>query len=565
MPLHLSPQSVLGAALGILAAFPAGASASWKSFQPQRRTASSCPDYSTYSEQPHGPYSSGPLKLPYMRPSEECRTFKSPAVEKVISDLKSQLKDPDVARLFENTFPSTLDTTVKYFDPSLNLAFIITGDITAQWLRDTGNQFAHLYKLLPHDKNLQALVKAVINTEARYISQYPYCGSFQPPPESGLAPSVNDWATNVVVNPYVFPQWKLDVQEANPIAHHIRPVNNQTVFECKYELDSLAGFLKITRSYYANTKDSSFINDNWNAAMSQIVRVLYEQSQSSWSSDFEWVSYYNWTGTAGALSPMVPNSGNGEPKQANGLVASSHRPSDDLCVFSEFNFAKSNYEIPTVANLDADFITSDNAMMSVELANVANMLSKIGVQKSLVSQLRQYSNTIKQAVWAHTLTTNGIFAYETNGIGAQYIMDDANVPSLVSLPYLGFLERSDPTYQKTKAAMFSRANPYYAAGKSFNGIGGPHVNATYPWPMSQISGIFGTDDDNEIKQRLATILENTSGLGLIHESVNIYNTSVYTRPWFAWANSYFAEMILDLAERKPHLVLKSGKPYKIGQ
>lgn len=72
-----------------------------------------------------------------------------------------------------------------------------------------------------------------------------------------------------------------------------------------------------------------------NAAMSQIVRVLYEQSQSSWSSDFEWVSYYNWTGTAGALSPMVPNSGNGEPKQANGLVASSHRPSDDLCVFSE--------------------------------------------------------------------------------------------------------------------------------------------------------------------------------------------------------------------------------------
>lgn len=83
--------------------------------------------------------------------------------------------------------------------------------------------------------------------------------------------------------------------------------------------------------------------------------------------------------------------------------------------------------------------------------------------------------------------------------------------------------------------------------------------------MSQISAIFGTDDDKEIKQRLELILENTSGLGLIHESVNIYNVSVYTRPWFAWANSYFAEMILDLAERKPGLILKSGKPYKIGQ
>lgn len=110
-------------------------------------------------------------------------------------------------------------------------------------------------------------------------------------------------------------------------------------------------------------------------------------------------------------------------------------------------------------------------MMSVELANIADMLTTIGTQNGLVKQLRGYSNTIKQAIWANTRASNGIFAYETNGLGAQYIMDDANVPSLVSLPYLGFLERSDATYQKTKAAMFSRANPYYAAGKSFNGVG----------------------------------------------------------------------------------------------
>lgn len=85
--------------------------------------------------------------------------------------------------------------------------------------------------------------------------------------------------------------------------------------------------------------------------MSQIVRVLYEQSQSSWSSDYEWVSYYNWTGTAGALSPMVPNSGNGEPKQANGLVASSHRPSDDLCVFSKFTSRQLSMVMKTTKHL----------------------------------------------------------------------------------------------------------------------------------------------------------------------------------------------------------------------
>ncbi|KAM4065539.1 metal-independent alpha-mannosidase [Hirsutella rhossiliensis] len=422
-----------------------------------------------------------------------------------------RLRDPDLARLFENTFPSTLDTTVKYFDPDRNLAFIVTG-------------FAHLYKLLPHDDDLKALVKAVINTESRYISQYPYCGAFQPPPESGLSPSVNDFATKVIVNP---------------------PVDNQTVFECKYELDSLAGFLKICRSYYANTKDSSFINDNWRAAMDQILKVLHEQSQSSWANDWEFVSYYNWTGTAGSLAAPVPNGGNGEPKLANGLVASSFRPSDDVCVFN--------------------FITSDNAMMSVELDNVATMLGEVGEAPDLAGKLQQYASTIRDAIWAHACTSNGIFAYETNGYGGQYIMDDANVPSLVSLPYLGFLQREDSTYQKTKAAMLSRANPYYAVGKNFTGIGGPHVKATNPWPMSQISGIYGSDDDEEIKQRLSLIVENTSGLGLIHESIHIYDSSDFTRPWFAWANSYFAEMLLDLAERKPGLIFKDDTPYVIGR
>ncbi|KAK3175644.1 hypothetical protein K4F52_010098 [Lecanicillium sp. MT-2017a] len=521
----VSPCRALCAALGLVSSFSAGAAKpSWQDFSMQKRIADECPDYNSYAQEPHGPFSDGPLKLPYMRPSKDCRTFSSPAVEKVIEDMKSRLKDPDLARLFENTFPSTLDTTVRYFDPSVNYAFIITGDITAQWLRDTGNQFAHLYKLLPQDDNLQKLVKAVINTEARYIYQYPYCGSFQPPPESGLSPSHNDYADNVRVNP---------------------PVDNQTVFECKYELDSLAGFLKITRSYYEYTKDTSFINDNWRKAMKAILTLIHDQSQGSWSEDWQFVSYYNWTGTAGSLSPPVTNGGNGEPKLANGLVGSSHRPSDDLCVFN--------------------FITSDNAMMAVELGHIADMLDEIGQEKKTSCQARRFSGIIRQAVLDHTRTPNGIYAYETNGYGGMYIMDDANVPSLLSLPYLGFVPRNDTTYQKTKDAMFSRMNPYYAEGEKFRGVGGPHVNATYPWPMSQISGIYGTEDDEEIKERLAMVMENTSGLGLIHESIHIYNATDYTRPWFAWANSYFAEMVLDLAERKPRLIFHDDKPYTVGQ
>ncbi|KAH9894255.1 Six-hairpin glycosidase-like protein [Cubamyces lactineus] len=485
-------------------------------------TAVQCPDFTTYSQSPQGNPSSGPLALPYMRPDPACRTFNSTAVEKVVSDMKSRLKDPDLARLFENTFPNTLDTTVKYFNATENLAFIITGDITAQWLRDTANQFAHYHTLLSTDKELATLVKAVINNEARYVSQYPYCGAFQPPPESGLAPSFNGYAQGVTVNP---------------------PVNNQTVFECKYEIDSLCGFLKLSRSYYQATNDASIMNDNWFAAIDQIFRVIWEQSQSTFDEDYNLVSYYNWTGGNGALSPAVNNAGNGEPKLYTGLVGTHHRPSDDLSTFA--------------------FLVPANAMLSVELTHLADVLDAAKQAKNISALARKYSSTITNAIWDTTLVNN-IFAYETNGFGGRYVMDDANVPSLLSLPYLGFLEKTHPAYVATRKLLLSRKNPYFAAGKNFSGIGGPHVDAWNPWPMSQISAIFGTDDDGEIMQSLYLIANNTHGLGLIHESINIYD-GTYTRPWFAWANSYFAEMLLDLAQRKPHLIFKDGKPYTPGQ
>ncbi|KAJ7240134.1 hypothetical protein B0H12DRAFT_1135150 [Mycena haematopus] len=487
-----------------------------------------CPDFASYAQKPQGNPSSGPLALPYMRPDPACRTFNSTAVEKVITDMKSRLKDPDLARLFENTFPNTLDTTVKYFNATQNLAFIITGDITAQWLRDTANQFAAYIPLLATEPELATLVKAVINNEARYVTQYPYCGSFQPPPESGLAPSHNNWADGVTVNP---------------------PVNNQTVFECKYEIDSLCGFLKLSRTYYGATKDSSFMNANWYSAITQIFRVINEQSQASFDANFNWISYYNWTGGNGALAPAVPNGGNGEPKAYTGMVGTHHRPSDDITTFA--------------------FLTPANAMLSVELSHLATILTQSGQSKTaqgknFTAQATTWSKRVSDAIWANTLANN-IFAYETNGFGARYVMDDANVPSLLSLPYLGFLDKSHPAYVATRKVLLSKGNPYFSSGKDFNGVGGPHVDAWHPWPMSQITAIFGTDNDAEIVERLYLIAKNTAGLGLIHESQSIYSNTDYTRPWFAWANSYFAEMLLDLAQRKPGLIFKNNTPYTPGK
>lgn len=222
--------------------------------------------------------------------------------------------------------------------------------------------------------------------------------------------------------------------------------------------------------------------------MNAIMTTIHDQSQSTWTDDWQYVSYYNWTGTPGALSPMVPNKGNGEPKKANGLVASSHRPSDDLCVFStcplpfppilpilslsSWMTRNKSHLRATLTRAPAGFITSDNAMMSVELDHIADMLDATSQSRDLSKQARGYAATIRDAVWNTTRTLGGdVFAYETNGYGGYYVMDDANVPSLASLPYLGFLDRNDSTYVATKKHLYSRLNPYYAEGASFSGIG----------------------------------------------------------------------------------------------
>ncbi|THH17624.1 hypothetical protein EW146_g3227 [Bondarzewia mesenterica] len=453
---------------------------------------SGCPDYTTYAQQ-------------------------------VIEDMKSRLRDPDIARLFENTYPNTLDGESSFHHHGRHHNIDINMKRSAQWLRDTANQLAVYRSVLPSDPELATLVRAVINNEARYIFQYPYCGAFQPPPESGLSPTHNDWADGVTVNP---------------------PVDNQTVFECKYELDSLCGFIKLSRSYYQGTGDSSILNQNWFSAIDQIFRLIWEQSQGSFDENFNYVSYYNWTGGNGALSPAVNNGGNGEPKAYTGLVGTHHRPSDDLSTFA--------------------FLTPANAMLSVELSHLANMLDELGQLQNVSQLARDYSATIQDAIWKTTVFDD-IIAYETNGLGGRYVMDDANVPSLLALPYIGFVERNNSAYMTTRELLLSRRNPYYARGMNFSGIGGPHVNVWHPWPMSQISAIYGTENDDEILKSLYLIANNTVGLGLIHESQSIYEYADYTRSWFAWANSYFAEMILDLAERKPYLIFNDAQSYTPGK
>ncbi|KAI1478757.1 glycoside hydrolase family 125 protein [Daldinia sp. EC12] len=504
-----------------------------------------CPDYTQYSTYPHRPLSDGPLQLPFQRPDPRCRTFQSDAIEQVIKDVTSRMKDPDLARLFENAFPSTTDTTVKFHTKGTDNkkkawkgsydegkwegphSFVITGDIIAEWLRDSTNQLSPYQPLAKKDPAIYDLILGAINTQSEYVIESPYCNAFQPPPISGLPVSHN--GQDDIVHPAYEPSF---------------------VFECKYELDSLAHFLALANDFNDHTGSTEYMTARWYVALETLLNVLEQQSMSTF--DPETGHYrrneYTFNRNTNTGTETLSLRGVGNPlNNGTGLIRSAFRPSDDATILGFF--------IPA------------NAMMAVELKRTANVLRSVG-KNVLAQTVETWSQTINDGVWDHGTVQHKdfgeIFAYEVDGYGSSILMDDANYPSLLALPLMGFVKASDETYQNTRRMLLAKgSNPYYLTGREFKGIGGPHIGLSNAWPMSLLIQAQTSDDDEEISECLDLVLKSGK-LGLIHESVDVNFISSYTRSWFAWANGVFAETILDLAKRKPHLIFKApALPYEI--
>jgi meiotically up-regulated gene 157 (Mug157) protein len=399
------------------------------------------------------PYSDGPLKLPFQRPAIECRTFTSPLVEQVIDDITSRMVDKDLAQLFRNALPNTLDTTIAWHTNGSTAtksnrrdgaqwqgpqSFVVTGDITAEWLRDSTNQLFPYQALAKKDPALHRLIWGAINTQAEFVIQSPYCNAFQPPPPSGLSPSAN--GQQDAVHPAYDPS---------------------VVFECKYELDSLAHFLALGNQFYEATGSTEFVSSRWYKALNTLLRVLDAESQATFDAQGQFVAnVYTFQRMTTAGTETLSLNGVGNPLNAGtGLVRSAFRPSDDATILG--------------------FFIPPNAMMSVQLAKTADVIAAAGGDKSLVSDLRQRAKDLRNAVLEHGVTNHkkygDVYAFEVDGYGSRIFMDDANIPSLLSLPLLGFVDQNDAVYQNTRKMILDQAgNPYYLTGAAFHGIGGPH-------------------------------------------------------------------------------------------
>ncbi|CZR60923.1 related to Meiotically up-regulated gene 157 protein [Phialocephala subalpina] len=481
-----------------------------------------CPDYSTFSQQKHEPYSTGKYQLSYMRPQPACRTFNSSAVEQTLTDMQSVIKDPDLYRLFYNSFPNTLDTAVKWKGFAANnsaeeLTFLITGDINAMWLRDSANQMQSYLSLLTANSSydsIASLYRGVINLQARYINEAPFCNSFQPPVESGLPAEQN---------------------QATPDNFTPREPNS-TVFECKYELDSLAAFLEISTNYYETTGDIEFFRKfQWVDAINTIIEVTESLLIGTYASNGSVNTIpYTWQRQTTSGTETLDNNGRGNPVQSGtGLVRSAFRPSDDATIYQLF--------IPA------------NMMFSRYLDSTSSIMANIGSQRNLANHMHNFAGSIRDAITKYGIvndpTYGQVYAFEVDGFGSANRMDDANIPSLLSAPFFGYLNVTDPIYQNTRKFVLSKDNGYFMRGPVISAVGGPHVSFGQAWPMASIIRIFTSSDTSEIEGQLKEIVSSTDGLGLIHESIDSFDSGTWTRQWFSWANGLFGQCLLDLKDR----------------
>lgn len=444
------------------------------------------------------------------RPAPADRKFVSPAVDAFIAKVQRELNNSVLACVFGNTLPNTLDTTVDERGSAAG-SFIITGDIDAMWLRDSTNQVAPYYRFAGADPGLRAMLKGLVRTQTQQVLADPYANAHSDPAKAGPSPNAKDATTAPGFGP-------------SRVASMV-----PGIYERKYELDSLCAFLKTSRLYYGATGDRTPLDATWERATGVAVAVMEAMTEST-AADAARPGGPAYLFQRSAVEPTDTLLHSvGTPARANGMIRSAFRPSDDATTYQ--------------------FLVPSNAMAVVELRAVAPLLASRALRNRTLALAASVEAAIERRA-----PRNGVLAYEVDGFDNYNFMDDANIPSLLSLPYLGY---NSDAYAKTRAFVLSAANPWFFSGAAGEGVGGPHVGSGKIWPMAIIARALTSEDDEEIAACLETLVASTAGTGLMHESFDANDAADFTRPWFAWANSLFGELVIRLRAERPALLARA--------
>ncbi|MDP1027649.1 glycoside hydrolase family 125 protein [Sphingomonas sp. KR1UV-12] len=439
------------------------------------------------------------------RPAPADRRFASPAVEREIARVSTRIADPELRWLFANCYPNTLDTTVLSVTagPTPD-AFVITGDIPCLWLRDSAAQMKPYLHLARQDAALRTLLRGLIARQARSILIDPYANAFMQDPNA---------RTNL--------SWALkDATEMRP-----------GVAERKWEVDSLCYAIRLAHGYWQATRDPAPFDATWAESARAIVRTFRTEQRKDGTSPYRF--------TRSAPQPTETLLwGTGNPARPVGLIHSGFRPSDDACLYPLF--------VP--ANLFAVTTLRELAVLATETRGDIALAQDAAALAGEVAAALARHGTMRLP------SGEEVWAYEVDGYGNAVFMDDANVPSLSGLAYLGCVAPEDARWRRTAAAAWSDANPWFFRGSAGEGIGGPHVGPRSIWPMSLIVRALSARDDATILACLRMLKATHAGTGFIHEAFDRDDAAKFTREWFAWANGLFGELIVRIAATRPHLL-----------
>jgi meiotically up-regulated gene 157 (Mug157) protein len=455
--------------------------------------------------------------FPVVRIPEGKRKFKSQAVEKIIREVRTSAGNKEIGWLFENCFPNTLDTTVDFsLTGGKPDTYVITGDIDAMWLRDSSAQVWPYIPLCKEDKDLQQLIRGVIHRQVKCILKDPYANAFY----KGET-KVSEWKAT-------------DITDMKPGIH-----------ERKWEIDSICYPIRLSHGYWQITGDLSPFDAEWMAAMEKIVQTFREQQRKDGKGPYSFMRKTEYA------TDTVPLKGYGYPTKKVGLIHSMFRPSDDATIYP--------------------FLIPSNIFALNSLADMRALFQAIGAHgKAVDDGAYKLMDELQSAILEHAILTHPVFgevfAYEADGFGNHTMMDDANVPSLLGLPYLQSPHLTGPlsvlhpgqrgytVYQNTRRMLLSASNPFFFKGKAGEGIGGPHVGTEMVWPLSIIIRGLTSHDSQEIATCLKMLQQSNAGTGFMHESFHQDDAAHFTRKWFAWANTIFGEFVLKVYHEHPALL-----------
>jgi len=408
-----------------------------------------------------------------------------------VTDRVADTFDARTATVFAEAMLRTLrDAVVLEADGT---AFVLTGDIPAMWLRDSAAQMRPYLALLDLDPGIGDVVAALVRRQSAQILHDPYANAFNRTPDGS-----GHQADRTAMTP--------------------------AVWERKYEVDSLAFPLQLAHQLWAGTGRTDHLDGTFRRAAELAIATLRTEQDHDARSD------YRFERDDCPPTDTLVRDGQGSPVAVTGMTWSAFRPSDDACVH--------HYNVP------------GNLFAAASLRDLAELARGPLDDPGLAERAEALAGELEDATRRHGVVDHPehgrILAYEVDGLGHRLLMDDSNMPSLLSLPLTGGIDVDDPLYAATRRFVLSEDNPTFVRGATGDGLGSPHTPPRHVWPISAaVRGLTSTDPA-EKRAVVASLLATDAGRGRMCESYHVDRPEVFTREWFSWADSMFCELVLDV-------------------